>query len=215
MRKHVMDPSGRDRERAETPPQKAPTTMKRLIKIHGDRIYRLAIGITGNRRDAEAVVQDALWAVLCKGGPGRADRALDTWIYRIVVKRAYRRLHRRPRPPAEIPLEDVLPPFQEDGRHAAEIRDWSASVVSSGPGLRGVVTATMDELPAHYRSVLLLRDVEGLSDAETAQALRIAVAKVKLRVHRARLFLQQRLGSHFAARRVDPALSPLPIPSAS
>jgi len=210
-----MDPSDRDRERAETPPQGAPTTMKRLIKIHGDRIYRLAIGITGNRRDAEGVVQDALWAVLCKGGPGHADRALDAWIYRIVVKRAYRKLHRRRRPPAEIPLEAVLPPFQEDGRHAAEIRDWSASVVSSGPGLRGVVTATMDELPAHYRSVLLLRDVEGLSDAETAQALRIAVAKVKLRVHRARLFLQQRLASHFSAPRVDAALSPLPIPSAS
>jgi RNA polymerase sigma-70 factor, ECF subfamily len=111
----------------------------------------------------------------------------------------------------------VLPPFHEDGRHAGAILDWSASVeeASRGTELRRVLTAAIDELPAHYRSVLLLRDVEGLSNAEVAQALRIAVAKVKSRVHRARLFLRKRLAIYFSARRVDEALGPLPIPSAS
>jgi RNA polymerase sigma-70 factor (ECF subfamily) len=76
--------------------------------------------------------------------------------------------------------------------------------------------AAIDELPADYRSVLLLRDVEGLSNAEVSQALRMAVANVKSRVHRARLFLRKRLAIYFSARRVEEAaLSPLPIPSAS
>jgi len=179
-------------------------TADTLVKIHGDRMYRLALGLTGNRRDAEQVVRHALRAVLRKSDVGAARRASGAWLYRIVVKRASRRLHGGPDRAAEIRLEDVVPPFREDGRHAGEILDWSARVeaVSRGAELRGVVRAAIAELPAHYRSVLLLRDVEGLSNVQTARALRIAVARVKLRVHRARLFLQKRLALHFEDRGV-------------
>jgi RNA polymerase sigma-70 factor (ECF subfamily) len=60
-----------------------------------------------------------------------------------------------------------------------------------------------------------LRDVEGLSNADVAQTLRMGVANVKSRVHRARLFLQKRLAIYFSARRVEEGISPLPMSSAS
>ena len=188
-----------------------PTTMERLaqierlVKRHGDRAYRMAMGITGNRQAAEEVVQDALSTVLRKTDTGHAGGAVDVWVDRIVMTLASRKLHREPGQPADIPLDGVLPPFREDGRHAGAILDWSARVGDAplGADLRRVLMEAIDELPSHYRSVLLLRDVEGLSEAEAGQALGVAGATVRSRVHRARLFLQKRLALHFSTRRVD------------
>lgn len=194
-----------------------PTAMESLVRGYGDRTYRLAIAITGNRQDAEEVVQNALWTVARKIDTFRAESAFGTWVDHIVTNAAYQKLRRRPGRQAEIPLEEVLPPFHEDGRHADAIPDWSASIdeAARGAELRRVLTAAIEELPVDYRSVLLLRDVEGLSNADVAQTLRMGVANVKSRVHRARLFLQKRLAIYFSARRVEEGISPLPMSSAS
>jgi RNA polymerase sigma-70 factor (ECF subfamily) len=211
----------RDRELVETLRRGEPTAAERLVRRYGDRTYRLAIGMTGNRQDAEEVVQDALWTVVRKIDTFRAESAFGTWVYRIVTNAAYQKLRRRPGRRAEVAIENVLPPpFDEAGQHAGEIPDWSASVdeASRGADLRLVLRAAIDKLPADYRSVLLLRDIEGLSNAEVAQALRIAVATVKSRVHRARLFLRKRLALYFSARRADedlprPGFTPTPLRS--
>jgi RNA polymerase sigma-70 factor, ECF subfamily len=90
----------------------------------------------------------------------------------------------------------VLPFFDESGRHVAPMPDWSARVddPSVQTELRMALTSTINELPAAYRTALVLRDVEGLSHLEIAQALGLSVTVVKARVHRARLFLRKRLG---------------------
>ena len=130
------------------------------------------------------------------------------------MTQAPRKLRQAPGQPADIRLEDVLPPFRQDGRHAGAILDWSASVGDAplGADVRRALMEAIHELPSHYRSVLLLRDVEGLSDAEAAQALGVAAATVRSRVHRARLFLRERLAVHFSTRRLDEASGPSPIP---
>jgi len=195
----------RDREFVEALRRGEPTAAERLVRRYGDRTYRLAIGMTGNRQDAEEVVQGALRTVVRKIDTFRAESAFGTWVYRIVTNAAYQKLRRRPGRRAEVALEDVLPSFDEAGQHAGEIPDWSASVdeASRRADLRLVLRAAIDELPADYRSALLLRDIEGLANAEVAHALRIAVATVKSRVHRARLFLRKRLALYFSARRAD------------
>ena len=99
-----------------------------LVGAYGDRVYRLAIGITGNASDAEEVVQDAFWSVLKNIDTFRGDASLGSWIYRIVVNAAYQNVRRRRHRRDEICLEDVLPSFQEDGRHAGPISDWSARI---------------------------------------------------------------------------------------
>jgi RNA polymerase sigma-70 factor (ECF subfamily) len=173
-----------------------PTAAERLIARYGGRAYRLAVRITGNAEDAEEVVQDAMLSVVRKIDTFRGDSAFGSWFYRIVSNAAYGR-HRCPPASIEIPLEEVLPAFDEHGRHASLFRDWSSSVDDPAvqKQLRDVLTSAIDELPSHYRAAIVLRDVEGLSAAEVAEALGIPIPTAKTRAHRARLLLRKRLST--------------------
>ena len=166
-----------------------------LVDAYGDRVYRLAIRITGNASDAEEVVQDAFWSVLRNIGAFRGDASLGSRIYRIVANAAYQNVRRRRHRRDEICLEDVLPSFQEDGRHAGPISDWSARIddPAAQTELRAALDAAIEDLPPAYRVAIVLRDVQGSSMREAADALKISVANAKSRVHRGRLFLRKRL----------------------
>jgi len=166
-----------------------------LVGAYGDRVYRLAIRITGNASDAEEVVQDAFWSVLRNIGTFRGDASLGSWIYRIVVNAAYQNVRRRRHRRDEICLEDVLPSFQEDGRHAGQISDWSARIDDPAiqTELRAALDSAIEDLPPAYRVAIVLRDVEGVSMRGVADALNISVANAKSSVHRGRLFLRKRL----------------------
>ena len=193
---HVISARGdRDWRLVEALRLREPTAAEWLVATYGDRAYRLAIGITGNQQDAEEAVQDAFWKVVSKIDTFRGESSLRSWIYRITANAAYEKrragAHRRD----EISLDDVLPLFDGDGRHAGLVKDWSSSVddPAAQAELRAVLSSAVSELPAHYQAVIVLRDVEGLSMAEVAVSLGITVATAKSRVHRARLFLRKGL----------------------
>ncbi len=191
-----LDP---DQDLLTTLRERGPTAAEALITSYGDRAHRLAVRITGNQQDAEDAVQDAFWSVVRKIDTFRGDSAVGTWIYRIVSNAAYAKIRRRPRL-GDIALDDVLPPFDEDGRHAGSITDWSSRIDDPAvqSELRSVLSSAVLELPAHYRAVVVLRDIEGLSPAEVADALAISVPTVKSRTHRARLSLRKRLSMFMA-----------------
>jgi RNA polymerase sigma-70 factor, ECF subfamily len=180
--------------------EREPTAAEALITAYGDRAYRLAVRITGNEQDAEEAVQDGFWSVVRKIDTFRGDSAFGSWVYRIISNAAYEKIRRRPRAFVDISLDEVCPPFDQDGRHTGVIRDWSPSindpVVQSE--LRAVLKSAISDLPVHYRTVIILRDVEGLSNAEIADALRITIPTAKTRAHRARLFLRKRLSIFMA-----------------
>src|SRR5437588_11393023 len=154
-----------------------PMAAEGLIIRYGQRAYRLARRITGNDQDAEEVVQDALWTVVRKIDTFRAESAFGSWLYRIVANAAYQKLRHRPSRRGEISLDEVLPPFHENGRHVTPIADWSPSVddPSRQTELRMALTASIEELPPDYRAVVVLHDVEGLSNVEVAESLGITV----------------------------------------
>jgi RNA polymerase sigma-70 factor (ECF subfamily) len=174
-----------------------PAAAELLVTTYGDRAYRLAKGIAGSAQDAEEVVQDALWTVVRKIDTFRGEAAFSSWFYRIVVNAAYQKLRHRPGRRDEISFDEVLPLFHENGQQVTPIADWSPSVddPSRETELRMALTASIEELPPDYRAVLILHDVEGLSNVEVAESLGITVANAKSRTHRARLFLRKRLGS--------------------
>jgi RNA polymerase sigma-70 factor (ECF subfamily) len=178
----------------------AATAAERLIAAYGDRAYRLAIGITRDEQDADEAVQDAFWSVVRKIDTFRGDSSFGSWIYRITANAAYQKLRGRARRRHEISLDEVLPPFHEDGQHAGPISDWSASIHDPvvQTELRAALVSAIGELPAHYRAVIVLHDVEGLSMAEVAGSVGITVAMAKSRSHRARLFLRKRLAVFMA-----------------
>jgi len=172
-----------------------PMAAERLVTRYGERAYRLASRITGHRQDAEEVVQDAFWAVVRKIDSFRGESAFGSWLYRIVANAAYQKLRRRNRR-QELSLDEVLPFFDECDRHVAPEIDWTprGSDPATQTELRMALTAAIDELPAASRTALVLRDVEGRSNEEIAEALGLSVPVVKTRVHRARLLLRKRLG---------------------
>ena len=186
----------RDRDLLQALRRREPMAAEHLVTSYGERAYRLASRITGNGSDAEEVVQDAFWTVVRKIDTFRGESAFGSWLYRIVANAACQRLRRRPSSQREISWDDVLPVFDQSGRHVAPVADWSARVEDPARQveLRIALSAAIDELPAAYRAVLVLRDVEGRSNGEIADVLRLNTAVVKTRVHRARLFLRKRLG---------------------
>ena len=175
--------------------RREPMAAERLLSTYGERAYRLASRITGNGEDAQEVVQDAFWTVIRKIDTFRGESAFGSWLYRIVANAAYQKLRSRQSRRHEISLDEVLPVFDERGCHAEPVADWSQA--ENDPAvqaeLRTTLSAAIDELPAAYRAVLVLRDIEGRSNAEVAEALGLNIGVVKTRAHRARLFLRKRL----------------------
>ena len=169
-----------------------------LMEQFAPRIHRLAYGITRNEADAEEVVQDVFLSLFRKidGFEGRA--ALGTWIYRITVNAALIK-RRGKRIELEVLLEDHLPTFREDGHREGDrallLADWSETPEEEllSNETRRAVRRMIANLPDRYRTVLLLRDMEGLSNEETAEILDDSVASVKSRLHRARMALREQV----------------------
>jgi RNA polymerase sigma-70 factor (ECF subfamily) len=172
-----------------------------LVRAYGDRVYRLAIRITGNASDAEEVAQDALWTASRKIDTFRGTAAFGSWVYRITANAAYQKRRGRRSRRHEVPREDPVPSFDDNGQHAGVAVDWSRRLTD--PAIEGelkrVLCATIDELSPDYRTALLLRDVEGLSNLEIAETLQVRRGAIKTRVHRARLFLRKRLADYVGA----------------
>ncbi|HEY3099056.1 MAG TPA: RNA polymerase sigma factor [Methylomirabilota bacterium] len=165
-----------------------PDAERDLVERYGARAYRVAIGITRNAADAEAVAQNALGSALEKLDTFRGDAALGAWLYRVVTTAACETVRPTLRRRADISLEDVLP--------GPKVEDWSPRV--EDPAIRSrvasVLGAAIDDLSPEDRAVVILRDVEGLTLAEAAISMDMTVANARARLHRARLFLRKRLG---------------------
>ena len=186
----------RDHDLLQALRRREPMAAEGLVTRYGERAYRLASRITGNVSDAEEVVQDAFWTVVRKIETFRGDSAFGSWLYRIVANAACQKLRGRRGRDRDLSLDEVLPSFDAQGRHVGPIADWSARVDdhSVQTELRMALTSAIDELPPVSRTMLVLRDVEGLSNLEIAEVLGLSAPIVKSRVHRARLFLRKQLG---------------------
>ncbi len=172
-----------------------------LLETYGDRVYRLAIRITGNEQDAEEVAQDALWTATRKIETFKGESAFGSWVYRITANTAYQKLRGRRSRRNEVLWDDLQPVFDDHRRHSEPVVDWSGKAEEPAlqTELRTVLTTAINELPADYRTAFLMHDVEGLSNPEIAETLHLSLPAVKSRVHRSRLFLRERLSRYMAA----------------
>jgi RNA polymerase sigma-70 factor (ECF subfamily) len=172
--------------------------MEQLVERYLNRVYRLALRITGSNEDAEEVAQDALWAAGRKIHTFKGESAFGSWLYRITANAAYMKLRSRKAKANEIALDDVLPTLDEGGVHFEPMDDWSQRVDEQAlqGELRRVLEQAIDDLPPDYRTVLILHDVEGVPNPEIAETLRLSLPAVKSRIHRSRLFLRKRLNQY-------------------
>ena len=175
-----------------------PDAPEQLVETFGDRVYRLALRITGSKEDAEEAAQDALWTAARKISTFKGESAFGSWLYRIAANAAYQKLRARKQKSREIAMDDVLPTLDDDGRHFEPMADWSDRVDEQAlqGELRRVLQQAIDGLPPDYRTALVLHDVEGLSNPDIAEALNISLPAVKSRVHRSRLYVRKRLADY-------------------
>jgi RNA polymerase sigma-70 factor (ECF subfamily) len=175
--------------------------VEQLVERYADRVYRLAVRITGSREDAEEVTQDALWTAARKIQTFKGDSAFGSWLYRVAANAAYMKIRARRSRQREVGLDEVMPALDGGGLHFEPMDDWSLRVDEQAlqNELRRVLERAIDELPADYRTALVLHDVEGMSNPDIAEALAISLPAVKSRVHRARLFVRKRLGEYVDA----------------
>jgi RNA polymerase sigma-70 factor, ECF subfamily len=182
--------------------------LEALMERHASRVYRLAWGITRNNADAEEVVQDVFLALYQKVETFEGRAALSTWLYRVATNAALMR-RRGQRHQVEVPLESQLPTFHSDGHRAGDraliVADWSQSPEAEllSQEVRTTLEKAIENLPDQYRAVLMLRDVEGLSTEEAAEAVGDSVAAIKSRLHRARMVLREALTQHLGPERSE------------
>ena len=172
-----------------------------IVDRYSARIYRIGRTITGNPEDAEEVVQDVFMTVFQKIGSFEGRSAFSTWLYRIAVNAAMMKVRgkREKQERTEEDLERWLPVFDARAQHAHPVEAWSANPEEAvlQRERREVLRNELATLPMEYRTVVALRDLQGLSSEEAAEILGISPAAVKSRLHRARLALRGKLAAHF------------------
>ncbi len=168
-----------------------------LVERYSSKIYNVALRLTGHPIEAEEVLQET-FINACRGAEAFEGRSsLDTWLYRIATNNGLMRLRRRKAP--TVPL-DPLPETEDQGefwpRQLANW-DWEPESVALTDELRQAMDKAVSTLPEPLRAAFILRDLEGLSTQEAAEALDISPSNLKVRLHRARLLLREHLSAYF------------------
>jgi len=166
-----------------------------LVNRYEKKIYRLGLNITGSPEDAEDVLQETFLKAFEHLADFRQDSRFYTWLVRIAANEALMRL--RKRRPNQFSLDEPIE--SEDDVIPQEIEDWGPSPEQryAQTEMREILDGVIDQLQPDFRVTFLLRDVEGLSTEETAEALGVSEAAVKSRLLRARLKLRQKLDRVF------------------
>jgi RNA polymerase sigma-70 factor, ECF subfamily len=169
--------------------------LETIFNLYSAKLYSVAQRIVDKAADTEEIIQDVFWTVYRKAKSFNGDAQFSTWLYRLTVNAALGRV-RRGKKKKEVEYEEFLPKFQKDGHHLVRpVVDWSDTLDEkyAQREIQALLGKALDQLKPVDKSVVVLSDLEGLSDKEIAAALNLTVSAVKTRLHRARLFLRGNL----------------------
>lgn len=170
------------------------TAFGALMKIHYDRIFRLVYAIVRNEADARDICQE-IWIKVWRELPKfRGDSKFSTWLHPIATRRAIDHLRKRRR------WFDRFLPFGNEETDTVQVPEPSttddAGKQAEGAERRAAIQAALASLPPKFRTVLALREVEGLSYEEIARTIAIPTGTVMSRLYHARRMLAQKLGAN-------------------
>jgi len=168
-----------------------------LVEQHAAKIYRLALRMMGNEADAEDVLQETFLSAFKSIDRFEERSSLSTWLYRIASNAALMRLRRKE--PVQVSVDE---PVERDDGDLMPRQFFDFCCLPEDTLLREeageVMQRAVEGLSPTLRSVFILRDIEGLSTEETAQALDLSISAVKSRLMRARLKLREELSLYFS-----------------
>jgi RNA polymerase sigma-70 factor (ECF subfamily) len=180
---------------------------EQFVEYFRSKVFHYSWLMCGRREDAEEVAQETLLSVFESLEQLREPEHVRAWVFRIARNACLMQRRKSVFAPShEVSTEELLPAEEPSGSELPPDREY----------LRGELRAVLDriiaELPANYRSVVVLRDVEELSTEETAQILDVRSDVVKTRLHRARTAMRQKLDCYLHNRCIDDEPSPSPEP---
>ena len=168
-----------------------------LVQRYQRMLYNFGLKMCGEAQDAEDVVQDTFINVFKYLKGFRYETKFKNWLYRIATSTCIKKRRKSKfAPERELSLDDFLPNDAASVEH--QTPGWARLPLDQvlneelGQTLRKAIL----ELPEKYRVVLVLRDIEGFSTEESAGILKLSLANIKVRLHRARLFLREKLKTY-------------------
>jgi len=176
----------------------APVDFEKVVNDHSTFVYNVAFRMMGTREEAEDVVQDAFLSAYRARDRFRGASQVTTWLYRITVNAALMRLRKRSRK-VEVPTDPADLVRIHDSPDRGETPDQAAL----SRELAGVIQASIARLSPDLRAAVVLRDVQGLSNEESASALDISVSALKTRLHRGRVALREMLAPYLSGSRTS------------
>jgi RNA polymerase sigma-70 factor (ECF subfamily) len=168
--------------------------MEKIIERYEKSLFTFGMKMCRQRQDAEDVAQDTFMNAFRYLDRFRGETKLRNWLFKIAARACLKKRRKRKEEPEHILSLDIPAEGGEKGARY-DIPDWSgdpSDTVLNGE-LKEIIDAAIRSLPHKYRLVFTLRDIEGFSTQESADILDISVQSVKTRLHRARLFLREKI----------------------
>lgn len=169
-----------------------------LVKRYEQKLYNFSLRMCRDAADAEDTVQETFLNVFRYLKDFRYETKFKNWLYRVAASTCIKKRRKSKfAPERELSLDEFYPQSEAEVPH--QVPDWAQMPLDKllNNELLDKINQAIFTLPEKYRLVIVLRDIEGFNTAETAQILNLSDANVKVRLHRARLFLRDRLKGYF------------------
>ena len=169
-----------------------------LVKRYEQKLYNFSLRMCRNPADAEDTVQETFLNVFKYLKDFRYETKFKNWLYRVAASTCIKRRRKSKfAPERELSLDEFY--HQEDSESPNQVPNWALMPLDKllNNELLDQINQAVFSLPEKYRLVIVLRDIEGFSTAETSQILNVSPTNVKVRLHRARLFLRDKLKGYF------------------
>lgn len=183
------------------PSPQSTETFDNLYREHVDLVYRYAHRLCGEHESAKDLVQETFLNAYRGLKDFRGESQVSTWLYTI-ASRACLRMRRKKKgaPDRELSLEEFIPTSEGEFRLQIPVDGLTPEQALENKELREALDQSINKLPKKYRMALVLRDMEGLSAAETGAIMGLSERAVKSRLHRARLFVRRELSARGIAQ---------------
>jgi len=167
------------------------TAVEDFVRQYSSRVYSLAYQLTRSTSAAEEIMQEVFITVISKIATLENENYFSTWLYRVTANAAYGYLRKEKKHRDLVPVDDV----DTSSAVLQDLSDLPDDILLSDES-RDIVRQAIDKLPETLRTIVIMKDVEGLQNEEIAEAMKLSLPAVKSRLHRGRLMLRDKLSRH-------------------
>jgi len=173
-----------------------------LVRRYEQKVYNIAFRMLGKEEEAKDAMQDSFLRAYRFISKFKGESTFYTWLYRITTNVCLTRLKQRQKKESlTLSLDQPIADAEDAQREIPDFK-YSPELLHERQVMQKALQSAINELPSEYRSVIVLRELQGLSNKEVSKALRLTVASVKSRLHRGRVFLRNRLSKYIENKNI-------------